>query len=193
MILPPLLQRVQDLGYATFDGGDYDLNIVGIRTKSREANEFDDIMTCTYKERGRWVTKYWPCTTDPGTYHLDKPSRVAGTAILVPGQYRGVYRLDLHAGKYEALCQRNGKVKVYRDNNRDEILDMDPDTVQEGFFGINIHRASSKRTTTTVDRYSAGCQVLASPTDFSELTTLAHHQVNERGWDTFTYTLIEED
>tara|TARA_R100000008_G_C3556959_1_gene153773 strand:+ start:149 stop:727 length:579 start_codon:yes stop_codon:yes gene_type:complete len=192
-MLPPLLQRVKDLGYEVFTDGDYDLNIVGIRTKSREANKFDDIMTCTYRQNGTWVTKYWPCTTDPGTYHLDNPSRVAGTAILVPGQYRGVYKLDLHAGKYEAICQRNGKVKVYRDPNKDEILDMDPDSIQEGYFGINIHRASSKRTSTQVDRWSAGCQVLASPSDFAELITLAHLQWDERGWSSYTYTLIQEE
>tara|TARA_R110002051_G_scaffold121244_1_gene194464 strand:- start:436 stop:1014 length:579 start_codon:yes stop_codon:yes gene_type:complete len=192
-MLPPILQRVKDLGHEVFTDGDYDLNIVGIRTESREANKFDDIMTCTYKQDGTWITKYWPCTTDPGTYHLDNPYHVVGTAILVPGQYRGVYKLDLHSGKYLALCQRNGKVKVYRDPNKDEVLDMDPDTIQEGFFGINIHRASSKRTSTQVDRWSAGCQVFASHDDLAELLTLAKFQQDKRGWPSFTYTLIEED
>ena len=191
-MLPPLLQRVKDLGYAVFTDGDYDLNLVGIRTKPREANKFDDIMTCTYKLRGTWVTKYWPCTTDPGTYWLENPSRVAGTAILVPGQYRGCYRLDKHQGRYEALCQREGKVQVYRDPNKDEILDMDPDTVQEGYFGINIHRASTKRASTQVDRWSAGCQVIADKADFAELILLCHEQV-ERGFKTFSYSLIEEE
>jgi len=192
-MLPPILQQIKDLGYVAFDNGNYDLNIIGIRTKPREANKFDDIMTCTYKEQGRWVTKYWTCTTDPGTYWLENPSRVAGTAILVPGQYRGCYRLDKHRGSYEALCQRGGAVKCFRDSDKNEILDMDPETIQEGYFGINIHRASSKRTSTQVDRWSAGCQVFANPTDFAELITLAHLQANERGWETFTYTLIEED
>jgi hypothetical protein len=191
-MLPPILQRVQALGFAVFENGNFDLNLVGIRSKNRQSNKFDDMMTCTYKEGGRWVTKYWACTTDPGTYWLEHPSRVAGTAILVPGQYRGCYRLDKHQGRYEALCQREGKVQVYRDPNMDEILDMSSDTIQEGFYGINIHRASTKRASTQVDRWSAGCQVIADKADFAELILLCHEQV-ERGFKTFTYTLIEEE
>jgi hypothetical protein len=150
-------------------------------------------MTCTYKEGGRWVSKYWPCTTDPGLYWLDNPSRIDGTAILVPGQYRGTYVLDKHRGKYEALCQRSGKVKVFRDSNKDNILDMDPNSVVEGFFGINIHRAGSKRKSTQVEKWSAGCQVIADPADFAELIVLARMQLEKRGWGKFTYTLIEEE
>jgi len=192
-MLPPLLQQVAGYGYAVFTNGDYDLNLIGIRSKTRKANEFDDLMTCTYKEGGRWVTRYWPCTTDPGAYWLENPSRVSGTAILVPGQYRGAYRLDKHQGRYEALCQREGKVKVFRDSNKDKILDMDPDTVEEGFFGINIHRASSRRESPEVEKWSAGCQVIADPSDYAELILLAHTQIDKRGFKTFTYTLIEED
>jgi len=192
-MLPPLLRQVASYGYAVFDNGDYDLNIVGIRSKNNEANKFDDLMTCTYKEGGRWVSKYWPCTTDPGLYWLDNPSRIDGTAILVPGQYRGTYVLDKHRGKYEALCQRSGKVKVFRDSNKDNILDMDPNSVVEGFFGINIHRASSKRKSTQVEKWSAGCQVIADPADFAELIVLARMQLEKRGWGKFTYTLIEEE
>ena len=50
-----------------------------------------------------------------------------GTAILVPDQYRGVYKIDTHGGKrrYTALCQRLGPVKIWRDNNRDRIPDYE--------------------------------------------------------------------
>ena len=118
---------------------------------------------------------------------------MSGTAILVPGQYRGAYRLDKHQGRYEALCQREGKVKVFRDSNKDKILDMDPDTIEEGFFGINIHRANARRESPEVQKWSAGCQVIADPSDYAELILLAHTQVDKRGFKTFTYTLIEEE
>ncbi len=191
-MLPPLLQQVAGYGYAVFTNGDYDLNLIGIRSKTRKANEFDDLMTCTYKEGGRWVTRYWPCTTDPGAYWLENPSRVSGTAILAPGQYRGAYRLGKHRGRYEALCQ-SGKVMVFRDSNKDEILDTSADTIEEGYFGINIHRANSKRKSVPVEKWSAGCQVIADPSDYAELILLAHTQIDKRGFKTFTYTLIEED
>ena len=191
-MFPPILQRVKDLGYAVFENGDYDLNLVGIRSKNPVANSFDDWMTCTYKKDGRWVTHWWQCTTDPGTYWLEgyDSSRVAGTAILQPGQYRGVYKIDLHGGKYEALCQRNGPVKVWRDSNRDDTLDWEGETF-EGMYGINIHHASYTGTSTQVDKWSAGCQVIANIDDFNDLMSIAKLQVSKRGWSSFTYTLIE--
>ena len=37
---------------------------------------------------------------------------IRGTAILVPNQYRGVYAIRKHLGKYDAICQTNGKVET---------------------------------------------------------------------------------
>ena len=109
MSLPVVLQQVKALGYKVFDGdAEYDLNIVGIRSKDDTPNVFNDLMTVSYKVKGQWYTRSWQCTTDPGTYWLNNPMNVKGTALLVPGQYRGVYKLDKHAGQYLALCQRNG-------------------------------------------------------------------------------------
>ena len=191
-MVPPLLQRVKALGHRVFTSGDWNLNLVGIRSRPREANTFDDTFTCTYRENGQWITRYWECTTDPGTYWLENPSRVEGTAILHPGQYRNVYKIDKHRGQYDALCQRNGEVKVYRDDNKDEVLDMNPETTTSGFFGINIHRAGRAGATAHVERYSAGCQVLRDSRDFDMLMSIARKQIENRGWDTFTYTLIED-
>jgi hypothetical protein len=62
-----------------------------------------------------------------------------GIARLVPDQYRGVYSISLHSGKYQALCQRLGNVTVWRDKNRDLVYD---EVVKDtGMFGINIHKA----------------------------------------------------
>ena len=43
---------------------------------------------------------------------------VKGTAILVPGQYRGAYKIGFHKGKYKALVQAK-PVKLYIDNDKD--------------------------------------------------------------------------
>ena len=43
---------VKDLGYKSFSSGDYNVNIIGIRnsnTEGRVTNEFDDLMTISYK------------------------------------------------------------------------------------------------------------------------------------------------
>ena len=65
-----------------------------------------------------------------------------GVARLVPGQYRKTYAVSIHAGKYEAVCQRLGNVTVWRDKNRDLVYD---EVVKDtGMFGINIHRSNPK-------------------------------------------------
>ena len=192
--LPPILQRVKDLGFAVFDGGHaYNLNLISIRTKSIQPNAFNDLMTCTYRETpgGSWITKYWACTTDPGLFWLRNPMNVNGTAIIAPGQYRGAYRLDLHAGKYLAICNREKPIRVYRDNNKDEVLDMDPETIQEGVFNCNIHKAGLN--STRVDRWSAGCTVLREG-GFIEMMNLAKAQIRfHPTWDRFTYTVLEDE
>ena len=192
--LPPILRKCKDLGYAIFTDKNYDLNLIACRSPSRVANEFDDVFHVVYRVGDRYFQESYPCTTDAGLYWLHNPSRVEGTAILVPNQYRNVWRLDYHGGNknHLALCQRNGPVQVYRDSNRDEILDMDPDTIMQGWFGINIHRASSKHTAERVERYSAGCIVIQERDDFDRLIALAKRQRDQLGYHNFSLTLLED-
>ena len=130
-------------------------------------------------------------TTEPGDYYMRKKlGNVKGTAILVPGQYRACWQIGYHKGQYEALCQRQS-VKVYRDGNYDNKYDCDPATIQNGMFGINIHRSNEGWTRETVDQYSAGCQVFNNNKDFLEFMKLCNKQKKLYG-NTFTYTLINE-
>jgi hypothetical protein len=187
-MLPPILARKKAMGYPVFDG-QYDLNIVGVRKRNGAPNKFDDMLTCTYRQGGQWMAHYWTATTDPGQYYLLNPLQVKGTAILCPGHYPGIWEIDSHAGKYEALCQRGGEVTVWRDADRDGNLDMKGD-VDTGFFGINLHKAGEH--STRVDRWSAGCQVLANESDFDEMMRLARMQIATLGYKSFSYTLLEE-
>ena len=193
MSLPVVLQRAKSLGYKVFDGdADYDLNIVGIRSKDTTPNVFNDLMTVHYKVKGQWFSRSWACTTDPGLYWMQNPMKVTGCAQLCLGQYRGAYKIDKHAGQYSALCQRGAEVKIFRDPDKDDTFDQNSESIVEGYFGINIHRASYRRTSTQVGKWSAGCQVLADPDDFKALMALAKKQVEVNGWESFTYTLLEE-
>ena len=188
--LPPILQAVQAKGYAVFTNGDYNLNITGIRSPQRVANAFDDRLCVTYKVNDIWTTETYEITSDPGSPYLLRPINNYGCAVLAPGQWRGCYTIGKHRGQYLALVQ-SGKVKVYRDNNRDNILDMDPETIQDGYFGINIHKRSGE--SDSVNGASAGCQVFRYAKEFDRMMYLAGKQVSERGWKTFTYTLLEEE
>lgn len=195
MSLPVVLQRVAALGYKVFSGSDYDLNIVGIRSASQAPNLFDDLLTISYQLKGQWFTRSWDFTSDPGLYWLRNPGRRAGTAILCPGQYPGMWALGKHRGSYTALVQV-GKARFFRDNDRDSELDMDPETIEESIIGANLHRASRVRKSTQVDRWSAACQVVADGTpggDYDQLIRLAKRQVEAHPtWKRYTYTLLEE-
>jgi len=189
---------VKSKGYVWFEDKNnkgYDVNIVGVRneeTKGRVTNAFDDHITISYKDyEGNWQFHCYNCTTDPGTHWVENIMRKEGVAVLKEGQYRRSHKIRLHGGKYTALGQQND-VTVYRDNNKDGVYDLDDDNTQTGVFGINIHRATSKagRKSTRVDKWSAGCQVIADNDDWHEFLSICQ-EAREVWGNNFTYTLIQ--
>jgi|TARA_Y100000361_G_scaffold125316_1_gene118807 hypothetical protein len=181
-------------GYKYFTGGDYDVNIIGVRnskTKGRVTNAFDDCLTLSYKIDGEWQFHCFKCTTDPGSHWEQNLLNKKGVAILKPGQYRGSHKLRLHQGKYLALGQKS-PVKVYRDKNKDGKYDLNEDHVDEGLFGINIHRATGRAggKSIRVDKWSAGCQVIADNDDWHTFLDIC--QTAREIWgNSFSYTLLE--
>lgn len=179
-------------GYAYFNKGKYNLNIIGVRkSEDKVTNNFDDFIVVEYIDMyGIKTREVFAATTDPGLSSITNPITSKGCAILVPGQYRSCWKLGYHKGKYEAIVQYK-PVKVYRDNNKDKVYDFDSKTIEEGIFGINIHKAGDN--STIVNGWSAGCQVLARRKDFDKLMKLAHYQISQGHGKLFTYTLINED
>ena len=187
---------VKSKGYVWFEdkaNKGYDVNIVGVRnlsTGNKVTNVFDDSITISFKdESGKWQYFEWSNTTDPGKKSMlewKKMGITGGCARLVAGQYRSVWTIDKHQGKYEALCQRNGKVKVYRDSDLD--LEYDEDKITEGIYGINIHKAGQD--STWVENWSAGCQVFKRVKDFDTFMKIVKKAAKIHG-NSFTYTLLE--
>lgn len=186
-------KAVESKGYKFFQGGNYNLNIVGVRnsdTNGVVTNKFDDLVTLSYEVEGVQMYHEFTATTDPGSHWEKNLLNEDGVAILCPGQYRGSHTIGLHQGKYEALKQQK-PVKVYRDNNKDGKYDMLEENIKEGIFGINIHKAGSRAEgSTQIDKWSAGCQVLSKESDFNKLMEIAHKSAALYG-KSFTYTLIE--
>jgi hypothetical protein len=180
---------VKAKSYAWFEGAkNYDVNIVGVRnsaTGDKVTNVFDDIMTVSYKIDGEWKFHSWPCTTDPGKKGVMEYHNAKGVARLVEGQYRGSHGIGLHQGKYEALKQYKS-VKVFRDADRN--MTYAENKVDEGIFGINIHKAGAD--STYVENWSEGCQVFKRVKDFEEFMTICRKARDIHG-NSFTYTLIE--
>lgn len=184
----------KEKGYAYFNKGNYNLNIIGVRSNqnNKVTNKYDDCLVVIYNTESGWKRQIYTITTDPGKSTIKAPASAKGTAILAPGQYRGTYKIDKHRGKYDALCQRNKPVKVYRDNNKDDVYDYIPENIETGMFGINIHRSNEFWTRTTVDNYSAGCQVFNDPKEFISFMNLVKKAAAIYG-NCFTYTLITEE
>ena len=182
-------KAIKAKGYVWFEGvKDSDLNIVGVRnsaTGNAVTNAFDDVITVSYKVNGIWAYNEWANTTDPGTKGVKEFHNAAGVARLVEGQYRGSHTIGLHQGKYEALKQQK-PVKVYRDANKD--MTYDESKIQEGIFGINIHKAGVD--STYVENWSEGCQVFKRAADFEHFMELCRSSAKIHG-ASFTYTLIE--
>ena len=104
--------------------------------------------------------------------------------------YKNTKKIGLHRGSYEALVQRGeNPVQIYRDSNKDEILDMEKNSILEGHFGINIHKSGSD--SKIVEKWSAGCQVFKTSSDFKDFMTLVNRAAKYWG-PSFTYTLLEE-
>jgi len=175
----------------------YDVNIIGIRnseTKGKVTNSFDDLMTISYKnEKGEWQYHEFNCTTDPGTHWVENILNDRGVAILKPGQYRGSHKIRKHQGKYLALGQKK-HMKIYRDANLDGVYDLIEESVKDELIGINIHRATSRagNKSTRVDKWSAGCQVIADNDDWHEFLDICQSAREIHG-NSFSYTLLNSN
>lgn len=86
--------------------------------------------------------------TDPSRVRKGRGTGAAkGMAMLKAGLYR-VHKLDLHRGKYLALCQRAGPVTVIRDGIEQDYEET------SAWLGINIHNGGWGTTS------SLGCQTV---------------------------------
>ncbi len=143
---------------------------------------------------GRWRVLTMPCTTEPGITYLKGPLSEKGCAVVVPNQYRKLWKLGYHQSKedHRALVQHGAEISVYRDNDRDQYAEETTDIIR-GWFGINCHRASKKQVLKQIGPWSAGCQVVPDSTLHASLIQIcenfdAHPDV--KGF--FDYTLVKE-
>ena len=164
-------------------------NVLGVRNNTGYTNTFDDDVCILRKNNANvWEILICAATTDPGKYYMEHPENVKGTAILKAGQHINSHKVGLHKGQYRALVQ-NAPLPVWRDNNKNDTYDYTVTDV--GNFGINIHHASPTHTSTSVDNWSAGCTVVASPDEFKEFMVEIDEHVAQGYPNIFTYTLFQ--
>lgn len=177
----PTLERWQHDAQVLMHGDT--LNITGWRNIHGKPDSFCDYISIAVRKGDSWDFKVWEATTRPGLSMLLKPVNPKGAAILVPDYYHLAYKLGLHKG-LPALVQAK-PVKVYRDSNKDSAFDDETATLEQGMFGINIHRAGTL--SFIVDKWSAGCQVFKRAFEFEEFLNIC----KKSGQEYFSYNLVE--
>lgn len=174
-----LQDRFKTLGYVWPKG----IHIIGIRAKTEIDNQFCDLLLVF---DGEQCIVAGVGTTIPGRPYLLRPMNPKGAAVLKEGQYLNCWKVGLH-NKYEALVQC-APVTVYRDSNRDNIINEVKGTEDRGIFGIDIHHAGQNFIAKFIDNFSAGCQVWQDIGCFNTMMTLAKRGTQQY----FSYTLLNE-
>lgn len=190
-----LLALMRAKGYEVFKKP-YFLNIVGVRGKDTNPIKFDDYLYVFWKNKmNQWEGKEYSITTDPSTAYLTKEQK-KGVAVLPSGQYLDKFAIGKHKGQYRALVQAK-RFCVYRDFDRNSLLNFSIKDLDCGMFGINIHRAKvfgaddGQGNTNEVGLYSAGCQVFQNYYCYQEFMKLIEKQQSIYGNQYFTYTLVD--
>ena len=184
------------MNYVKSNGGvvfenPYYLNLFGIRN-TKNVDAFNDYLVIYWFDSNKSVHYkiYDKFTTDPGLYKaLLAPSNKNGCAVLVEGWYRRLWKVGYHKGNlnHKALVQY-APCKVYRDNNKDKIIDRNPKSIQSGVFGINMHRCRTDRDVKTVQNFSEGCQVFQNYNEFQSFMSYVD-KAGKQGQVYFSYFL----
>lgn len=163
-------------GFALFSGA-LNVNLVVVRTPDRTAGQFDDWLFLFELDHNHkaLIASAWRVTADPGDTALAEVKNPKGVASLVaPQQVRSGLEIGLHKGVYAALRQA-APFEVVRDKNRDKIHNAPRETLERGFFGINVHAAdmnpftepTSYKPGRRVGKWSEGCVVFADGYDYA--------------------------
>lgn len=173
-----------------------------LSVKKNSSNHFVDLIVLMSPEKDKKVWSY-AATTVPGPMFMVQPFRnwylstglketinPKGVAIVQPGVYN--YKIGTHNG-YTAFVQ-DGNVEVDRyqpveSPNRVKFNTFSPGNTQIGRFGINIHRASSRGTSSNVNTWSAGCLVFANGKDFKNVV----NKVKNSGQRQIKVALLQMD
>ena len=94
--------------------------------------------------------------------------------------------------KYEKSFGPNFSQYINNPKPNQHYAKLPEENIEEGIFGINIHRATKYegRKSTQIDKWSAGCQVIADNDDWHAFLDICQ-SAREIWGNSFTYTLLE--
>lgn len=188
-----VLGAADRLGYwRPREGTPWDVFLFGVRSPAASMGAFDDVLGAVVWDGLSWRSWLWRGTTDPGregTSADDGRLHPSGVATLIPGQYRGAWRLGLHKGKPAFTQAGPGAFRVWRDRDKDgKIATGGP--AYDDVAGLNGHRPW-RNGLERVGLASLGCQVWHDSGDHDEALDVARRQQHEHPtWTTYSYTLL---
>jgi hypothetical protein len=167
---------------------DNKVNLIGFRLNKTYTDRLSDWFIVATNDD----INVCPASTVAGSYYVYNPvstGGITGTAILAEGQnidaWQFVTKQDWSTLWLKTpYFQQIKPVKIYRDTNKNSIIDEINMPTQIGLFGINLHTAGLNY---VVYNWSAGCQVNYKP---CWLELLAKY--NFKNGDYFSYTLINK-
>jgi len=183
-------------GYKFFDG-QFNINLIGIRTHERAIDKFSDMFLMIYRDHlNNWQIERAIGTTVPGRFYHYHHTNPKGVGIIVPGQYRGAFTPGKHKGA-DALIQ-NSTFKVYRDSDKDGKIDKEVIEDASPSCRFDFHNAKStvkpgKIFLENIGKFSAGCQVLANWVQYEEWLAIIKYSMRIYKCNTVTYTLLDEE
>jgi len=179
------------LGFAFFNQGIYNLNIIFARNNVFKLDKYNDSMILIWKNpSGKYKTFITEATTLPGKHYLNNPVKREGCGVIALQQVRAGWVIGKHKGK-KALIQ-NREISIYRDGNKDNILDLDPETFEtvKSSSGFNIHYANKRLIYPgRIGKASAGCMVVPFSPAYDFFIRMCEVSA-ERFGNAFTVTII---
>lgn len=144
---------------------EFNLNTFAVRSSDLTVNVFNDISGIAWEWNGKGHIHIFKCTTDPGLTYLLNPQHPIGTAIIVPGYYKGVYHVGYHRRNttfsHQALRQ-NKKMNYWRVSNYqlDSQLPINNDKIYSDLAYTNLHSYPLRmKFQELVNNLSMGCIV----------------------------------
>jgi len=176
-----------------FFTGSWNINLFGIRTPDSSPESFNDLIGVIYQDEHKvYHCKLFKATTELGVKYLKNPVNGLGAGIIAEGQYPSVWKYAKHWGKFKyPMLRQVSTFKVYRDNNKDDVIDLDAETLENNTNGgFQLHKAYHNSYATKIGGISAGCQVIQDPWEYEYLMAILNQSIKVTGYDRFTYTLI---
>lgn len=160
-------------------------HLIGVRNVVDASDRYDDQFF--WVENGE-VFRVYTGTTNPGSYYLQNFLNQLrdGTAIMATNQqmFEG-FAKGFHKGRE---CWRQRKImRIYRDADMD-LASEESGLPYIGQFGIHIHAMFRSVKSERIYNWSAACQGMNNPVQWSEFITRSYMKCNHY----LTYSLLRE-